>query len=176
MALRRARGGVIRPQRQRSGTNWFRLAVADTAVAAGAKVLVASGVLSNAGINETIRRTRGRFMWSSDQGTAYESSVPAFGIIVVNDLALAAGAASIPGPITDLSDDGWFVWEGAPGLYGVTSQGAATNNSTQYGAVEFDSKAMRKIPEGFGVAFMVEAGPTNALEFSFCASVLTSRQ
>ncbi len=158
--------------RGRSGTNWFRVIDSETAVAEGTKVLLASGVLSNAGINEVVRRTRGRILITSDQATIVENVMLAFGMIVVSDLALAAGAASIPGPITDASDDGWFVWEGFPTLVSTTD--GSTSFAVQYYGEPFDSKAMRRIPEGFGVAFMAEATGGGA-EVALAISVLTSR-
>ncbi len=161
--------------RQAGRTNWARITDVNVSVAAGTKVLVAVLALSNPGINETIRRTRGRFIFTSDQAGTYEGTVAAFGWVVVNDLALAAGAASIPGPITDASDDGWLVWEGYPALFGSTNTGSSTNNSAQFRPTEFDSKAMRKVPEGFGVALMAEV-TLFGVEFSHATSVLTSRQ
>ena len=96
----------------RKGTDWFRRTTgAYVTVAAASKVLVSSGTPSNPGITETIVRTRGGFSIASDQAGASESQIGAMGLMVVNDLALAAGAASIPGPVTDRNDDGWFVWE-----------------------------------------------------------------
>ncbi len=73
------------------------------------------------------------------------------GFVVVNDLAIAAGAASLPGPHTDSSDDGWFVWQ--PFMQAGTGNSAGMKLGERY---EFDSKAMRRIEEGFSVAVMVE--------------------
>ena len=163
------------PSRRQALTNWGRTTFRNTTVAAGTKVLVATFVLSNPGINEVVRRTRGRFLWTSDQATILEGSVPAFGFMVVNDLAVAAGAASIPGPITDAGDDGWFVWEGMPMLMGSTdsSSSSSVGLGGWYG-VDFDSKAMRKVPEGFTIVVMAEVAAVG-VELSMSISLLGSR-
>ena len=168
--------GRPRQTTRRSGlTNWARTTFRNSVVAAGTKVLVASFVLSNAGINEVVRRTRGRFLFTSDQAAIFEGSVAAFGMIVVNDLALAAGVASIPGPITDANDDGWFVWESMPMLQGNTdgsSSSAVGVGGANYG-VEFDSKAMRRVEEGFGIAVVAEVASVT-VELTMGISLLTS--
>jgi len=170
-----ARRRVVTQQRARSGTNWGRsVSVVKTVVAAGTKVLLGTLVLTNPGINEVIRRSRGRFLVTSDQATAYEGTLFAWGMIVVTDLAIAAGAASIPGPLTDASDDGWFVWEPYPILAGSTDGGSSSSNSAQFRPTDFDSKAMRRVPEGFGIAIMGEVTLVG-VEVTIGASVLSSR-
>ncbi len=169
MADRRGARG-FRGQRRgtRRGSNWARLVNNDfQAVAAGTKVVLASLVLSNPGINETIVRTRGTFWVQSDQAAALEEQLGAFGMVVVSDLALAAGAASIPGPVTDANDDGWFVWEPF-----------VTRNVSLTGAIpgqiyQFDSKAARRVQEGFGIAIIVEnASATFGFEIAIGLSSL----
>ncbi len=120
---------VPRGARVRPTTNWARAVLADpVAVAVGSKIILATFGLSNPGIGEVVRRTRGWFWVASDQVSAMEYVAVAFGMAVVTDAALAAGAASIPGPSTDLNDDVWFVWEtvmalsqSADGLSGVST-------------------------------------------------------
>ncbi len=147
---------------------------APVTVAGGTKTLLSTLVLSNPGINEVVRRTRGVFSAQSDQTSVFESPYGAIGFIVVNDLALAAGAASIPGPVTDADDDGWFVWEAFLPMSGATDQGSVV--PVQWPNVYFDSKAMRKIPEGFGVAVMVEnATVAIGLDFAIAFSILAQR-
>jgi len=159
--------------RQRQPTTWARQLATDyVVVPAASKALLAGVALSNPGIGETIRRTRGRFSISSDQNAAVEDQIGALGFVVVSDIAFAAGAASIPGPGTEASDDGWFVWESA----GIRSQLVAVSvgalTTVQY---EFDSKAMRKIQEGFTVAIMFEnVHPTDGLAVWCGFSLLSS--
>ena len=130
--------------------------------------------LDPTGISRTVRRTRGQLLVFSDQGANQELQSGAFGAIVVNDLALAAGVASIPGPVTDESDDGWFVWQ----PFGTLSAASGTGGNTiPVPALnfEYDSKAMRKVEEGFGIAFMVEnSSATLGLQIWDSFSMLSS--
>ncbi len=111
-------------------------------------------------------------MIASDQTTSIEFQLGAMGMVVVSDLALAAGAASIPGPGTDAADDGWFVWVPFMAIAdGITT--GNTKNPQQY--FEFDSKAMRRVEEGFGIAVMIEnVHPTQGLQAGVALSMLTS--
>ncbi len=134
------------------------------------KVLIGGISLSNPGIGETVRRTRGWMSMISDQSAAVEVVTGAWGMVVVTDLAFAAGAASIPGPVTDASDDGWFVWEAFIGEMGV-----ASNSTPDNAGRVFDSKAMRRVEEGFTVAIMVENAHTVfGMDFGVQISMLTS--
>ncbi len=138
-----------------------------TLVAPATKVLVNIIVLSNPGIGETVRRTRGTIMVQSDQEGTSESQFGAVGFVVVNDLAIAAGAAAIPGPFSDQDDDGWYVWQPL-----LANFGAGENWAQIY---EYDSKAMRRVEEGFSVAVMVEnASATTGLDVGICISSLSS--
>jgi len=111
----------------------------------------------------------------SDQVSQTEFQFGAVGMIVVNDLAIAAGVASIPGPGTDLDDDGWFVWEPFQ-LVGEAKDGGADGSAQEWAGWSFDSKAMRRIEEGFGIAIVCEnVNTSNGLEIALAASFLTSR-
>ena len=123
-----------------------------TGVSPSTKVLLGVLTLANPGIDETILRNVGTLTIESDQTSAAEQQLGAFGMIVVNDIALAAGAASIPGPVTDRSDDGWFVYVPIVQTLRVATA-VGLMMSVQY---HFDSKAKRKVQEGFGIALMVE--------------------
>ncbi len=159
--------------RQRPATDWARIVIANTTMGAATKTLLGTLTLSNPGIGETVRRTRGRFHVVSDQGSVTEQQNGAIGLIVVNEVALAAGAASIPGPVTDASDDGWFVWEGFTQITQLTV-GVANAAGTMSLLYEFDSKAMRKVADGFGIAIMAETLSQGA-EIGIALSLLGSR-
>ncbi len=170
MTVRRRGAGF--PQRRGPGrTDWGRVVpVGSTFVTSGAKVFLASVILANPGIGETVRRTRGVISVKSDQDAAPEDISGALGFVVVNDLALGVGATAIPGPVTDSSDDGWFVWEP---LLLTGREGGSSVSSMQ---VAFDSKAMRKVEHGFGVAVMVEnIASGRAFDVQVAFSILTSR-
>jgi len=125
-----------------------------TTVGVSSKVLLGTFTLSNLNIDETVLRTVGSLSVTSDQASVTEPQIGALGMILVNDLALAAGAASIPGPITDRSDDGWFV-------YILIVSNMLVNTAVGFDALagaryDFDSKAKRRVEEGFGIAIMIE--------------------
>ena len=161
----RRRSG-FRRGRQRGGS-WGRfLATGNTAVGVSTKVLLTTGVLFNANIAETVKRTRGH-IWVQASGTGSELQFGAFGLILASDAALAAGAASLPGPSTDASDDGWFVWQGFHQGAGDPVGYAGPVGYHYF----FDSRAQRRIEPGYGVAVMVEnASATFALEIGFAFS------
>jgi len=117
-------------------------------VAAGTKILLGFFFLATA-FEETVVRVRGMMTVITDQAAAGEPQVGAFGMIRVTDRAIAAGATSIPGPMTDGDDDGWFVW--TPFAQIQQSSTTGSNNS-----ILIDSKAQRIVREGQQLAVMVE--------------------
>ena len=159
---------VARPPRLLS---WARSTpTTQTTVPAANKIFAASATLSNPGIDETVRRTRGGIWIQSDQSAAIENQLGALGAIVITDQAASVGITAIPDPITDASDDGWFIW------LPFNQSGDLSAGRTGYWH-EFDSKAMRKVSEGFQVAFVVANGSaSNGLQFSLSFSLLASRQ
>ena len=167
---------VTRPafRRPRPATQWARLGnMAPVALTANAKVLLTFFLLANPGIGETVRCTRGVINVSSDQAAAMENQVGALGAVVVNDVAIAAGVASLPGPLTDQDDDGWLLWVPVNQLSSATTGG---NPAHQPAAPwMFDSKAMRKIEEGFSLAFIFESFTPAGMDVSMSVSVLSSR-
>ena len=168
---------VIRPRTRvtrgrRPGGTWARVITEPAAVATSTKVLIATLTLSNPGIGETVRRTVGQVYVISDQTAASEIQAGAFGVIVANDLAIAAGAASIPGPVTDRNDDGWMVWQGFSQQIIV---GDATGILRGY-VYNFDSRGMRRVEEGFGMAFMVENNSgSNVFHLGLAVSLYATR-
>ena len=121
-----------------------------TAVAASAKVLLGSFVLAVPTIDETILRTVGLISIETDNQATAENQIGGFGLIRVSTTAFAIGITAIPGPITDIDDDGWLVYVPFAASTGTV---AASLNSVQY---HFDSKAKRKIQDGESVAIVVE--------------------
>ena len=171
-ARRRARS-VFRGQRRRTAGTWSRTIDALTTVPGASKVLLNTLVLSNEGIGETVRRTRGYIHVKSDQEATSEQPIGAFGMVVANDLALAAGAASIPGPATDLDDDGWFVWE--PITTDFAFRSAVGFESAAGRLFNYDSRAMRKVEPGFGLAIMVEISTAAAAIVQTSFSLYSTR-
>ena len=161
-ALRRGRG--FRP-----ATFWAGdIPIIQTVVPAASKVILSS--FTNASGEElTIRRTRGLFTVSSDQSAASEFVIGAMGALAVTNTALTAGVASLPDPFTDVDDDVWYVFEHfAQTLQVFTAVGVEPRFVTHYA---FDSKAMRKVPDGEGIAFVA----ANAAAANGCTMSLSVR-
>ncbi len=138
----------------RPNRSWARIvSTALINVPAASKVLLSTGVLDNQGIDETILRSVGLIAVATDAPGASESQIGAFGMIVVTDLAAAAGAASIPGPVTDGFDDGWLTYVPIAQEWDQASQVGRQQAAVQY---HFDSKAKRVVSTGSSIAFMVE--------------------
>ena len=155
---------------QSPNVTWVRnVAAVETQIPVASKALLAALVPSTS-FDETIRRTNIRLMIRSDQSAAQELQVGAFGARVVSDLAIAAGAASIPGPSTDSDDDGWFVW------FPISQTGEIPTDEANASAIyEVSSRAMRTLVEGEQVAFMIEnASAANVFNAHLAFSLISS--
>ena len=159
--------------RRRPNRAWTGASLSSfVAIGSSSKVLLATFTLSNANIDETILRVVGSIGVRSDQSAASEDQVGALGFIVVNDLAVAAGAASIPGPITDAADDGWFVY--VPIMQSLTFVSAVGIRPDMTHRYDFDSKAKRRVQEGSQIAVMVEnADAADGFAISFVFRMLS---
>ncbi len=104
--------------------------------------------------NFTVARVRGMMSIALSAYSADISLVGAMGMAIVSDQAFAAGAASIPGPWTDIGWDGWFVWVPFAWEFAFTTDIDRLIGSVQ---VDIDSKAMRKIKIGDTLVVMAES-------------------
>ena len=131
-----------RPNRTWTG---FVPAVPST-VPAASKLLIATFVLDNPGIDETVLRVVGGVAVSSDQAAATENQIGAIGMCIVTDTAVAAGVGSLPDPVTDIADDIWFWYQsfGQRFLFSDAT-GVQSNAMTWY---SFDNKAKRILSSG----------------------------
>ena len=144
--------------RQRSASRpnrtWFRIVTtAIVNIPAASKVLIATGVLGNQGIDETILRTVGMLSIGTDNTAGNEAQVGAFGMTVVKDTAAAAGVASIPGPITEGGDDGWVLYVPFAQTWDAATAVGHTVRSVQY---PFDSRGKRIVSTGESLAIVCE--------------------
>ncbi len=143
-------------------------------VAASAKVLLGGFALSNTNIDETVLRTVGSLGVRTDNLTATvtEEQHGAFGMIVVSDAAVAVGVTAIPGPITDRTDDGWFVY--VPFTFSSRVEAAGGFNPDLTHMLAFDSKAKRVVEEGQQIAIMIEnLDGSDAFDVIFLARLLS---
>jgi len=138
-------------------------------VPAASKVLLQG---FSASADRTVRRVLGQFWIQSDQAANAELQIGAVGGMVVSNLAFTAGAASIPGPVTERSDDYWSLWS----PFMLESEGVADTGIGWHGQTfMFDSKAQRKLPDGSVYVVMVEnAHATFGLEILIGTSLLVS--
>ena len=167
MAVRRRSGfrrSGSRPNRGWSAT----LESTVTSVGASNKVILAS-FANNVAADLTILRVVGGVAVASDQSAAVEVQQGAVGMMIVTDIAFAAGAASVPGPVTDAADDGWFVHQ----FFGQQSSLVATMpNSVWY---PIDQKAKRIVDStGQVIVLMGEnINASNGLTLFFQIRILT---
>ncbi len=147
-----ARRQFTRGRAYKGPGTWAGVTVQQTAVPVASKVLLATFVPG--GVVETVRRVRMSVLYSSDQNTASEASLGAVGAAVMEDTAIAVGVASLPDPITDVQDDVWLMFQGLHTRISV-SAGAGAIMEPAGSAYEIDSKAMRKLPPGKSLVFIV---------------------
>ena len=132
--------------------NWAGIEIATQTIAGNTAVLLATFVLTNPGIDETILRSLASFIIRSDQLVATESQVGALGMIIVSDQAAGVGITAVPHPVTDIDDDGWFVHMPiAQAIYFGDATGF-----THIPGGSFDSKAKRVVHDGQTIALVVE--------------------
>jgi len=112
----------------------------------------------------TIVRTVGFVAVKSDQVAATESFIGALGALVVTESARVAGVASIPTPVTEMSDEMWFLFQGFQGGIEFLD---ATGTQNGYRIFHFDSKAQRKVQDGEAIVFMLENGAASGVGLQF---------
>ncbi len=155
MAFRRSRNYAHKAARRQ--TLWLPLAVGtDTLTSASSATLVASLNAAALALRPfTIVRTRGILELHSDQQATTESQQVGFGQCVVSDQAAAIGITAVPTPDTDASSDLWFVYEWMMSTQRIITQVGfeEPSSSVHY----FDSKAMRKVPDGGDLITVIEA-------------------
>ena len=130
---------------------WAGVSVESTAVPAASSVLLATFIPG--GVVETVRRIRMSVLYSSDQNTASETSLGAVGAAVVEATAVTVGVTALPDPITDIQDDIWVMFQGLHTRISFVTGGGLVEPAGM--GVEIDSKAMRKLPPGKALVFIV---------------------
>ena len=166
MAVTRRRTHAVVSSRPRRLTEWVQSADVDTfdVLAAGAAVIDQSftSALNGDLVPGTIVRVRGLLAIRSDQTAAVEQQIGAFGMIIVSAEANTAGVASVPTPIANASNGGWFVW--LPFAQGIQAGSTTGNRDTTHFPI--DSKAMRKFDSGSDIIVVLEnADAAFGLEF-----------
>jgi len=150
---------------QRRPTSWGgSLAVGLTPVAALTKILLATAV-PDFTAGETIRRLRGTFVVTAGSAFFFHGAIGAF---IANDTAVSVGVGSLLDPVTDVQDDAWLWYHSFQG--GTLAGGAGSAGVGGAQVYEIDSKAMRKMDNGFSMVFVV-ANSSAVSAFSIAMSV-----
>ena len=161
------------PQRQFIWSG-ILLQAAGAALASGKSTggLGALGVTSGGGV--TLIRTRGMYNVHFDPTSVNDVVQFAMGLALFSSDAFTAGAASLPGPISDLDYD--WIWHQNILLgptFTATEGTADLMQNTGYR--ELDSKAMRKLKPSESMGFVVEAAILSGggtIDFSMSARQL----
>ncbi len=141
--------------RQGRKTFWFTGGFTRTAVAGGAAVLILSLNAAALALRPfTIVRTRGIWGIASDQVAATEFQEAAVGEILVTDQALAIGVTAVPTPVSD-SGSSWFAYNSLVSSFAFSSGVGFDSQAMQTQVI--DSKAMRKVEEGYQPIVVVGA-------------------
>ena len=139
-----ARGGT--PRRK---SLWLFIGPGDSTLSTSGVLLASLNVSALALRPFTIVRTHLEVMVRSDQAAAIEHQLAAIGACVVTDEALAVGISAIPTPVADAGSDAFFVHQFVFG-----DESALTDRTRSATRLSIDSKAMRKVEDGFDVAFV----------------------
>ena len=118
----------------------------------------------------TVVRARGFWHIQSDQSAAAELQSASVGMAIVSDQAVAIGVSAVPTPITDMGSDAWFMYETL-----MSSTGAGDTDQIKGIGSTFDSRAMRKVEDGFQLVVVGEADAaalSDGLDLRFRARIL----
>ena len=159
-------------QSRRHNRAWSGVhSVTTTAVAAGAKVLLGSFAPTTSG-DVTVLRSVGVISIKSDQAVSTELQQGSFGMIVVTDVALATGITAIPGPVTNMADDGWFLFQSFHQEFTFLTGVGFNNNGMN--SMQFDSRAKRIVEDGRSIAIVVEnANASHGFDVAFTIRLLS---
>ena len=103
----------------------------------------------------TVVRTRGTWFVKSDQTGALEDYSCRLGVAVVSEQAVAIGITAVPTPDLDSGSNLWLLYESIIANFTFVS---GVGFHPVGGVMQtFDSKAMRKVPEGTNLVTIAEA-------------------
>ena len=119
-------------------------------LAEGTQATGTTGLVANVPI--TVLRIRGLIGAQLDPGATDERVLLLFGLIVVPVPAFNVGGVSMPGPVSEDSDD--WIWQG--GLWLTVGAEAGVAQEGSFGSLEIDTKAMRKMKPDEVMALVVQ--------------------
>ena len=147
---------------------WGGISIPQTVIPVETKVILGSFILSTQ-FDETVVRVRGQLVCISDQIGTLEAASAAIGMIIVSEDAFAAGIGSVPGPVSDIGNDEWFMWQPLSSYFDLIAGGDPLFQT-------IDSKAKRIVREGSRVAVVAEGAASpevTAMRFSGHLRVLS---
>ncbi len=152
----RKSGFIVRDGRSVRETLWLGIARTSNTLAVSATALQINVMtaLQVALAPYTIVRSRGTWLCFSDQQAASEEYVGSLGFSVVSSQASAIGVTALPTPATDQGSDAFFVYESWNGK----RQFGDSTGFYELVPRSYDSRAMRKVEDGFEIAFTIESG------------------
>ncbi len=152
----RRSGRVFRGGKSVRETLWVGIAATRTNITAPSTAVIINS--ASAGFLAlrpfTIVRTRGWLFIGSDQIANIEPYGMSLGFSVVSDQALAIGITAVPTPETDADSDAFWVYESMTGEMKLISAAGFADPAGQ--GKDYDSRAMRKVEDGFDMAFVIE--------------------
>ncbi len=158
--MARKSGNVFRGNRMRRSTQWLEGEFGGTILGSTNAVAITK-VMTTPELALrpfTIVRVRGMMHVRSDQTVGLESYGAMMGMCVVSDQSIAIGVSAVPTPDTDMASDAWFVHETVVGVFGFKSGVGVLELGQSH---SYDSKAMRKVEEGFQTVQVMEC-PVNS--------------
>ena len=165
---RGVRRAPISPSRNRRPTNWGGLVATSAPSLAGATKALVASFTPDFVSGETLRRMRGTLFVQGAGVGLYHGAIGAY---VANNVAVAAGVASLLDPVTNVADDAWVWYRSFSGDSGAA--GAAGADGAML--LEIDSKGMRRIETGYALVFVIANSHASlALNFALSVRVLGS--
>jgi len=156
-------GFILRPGGPKRMSQWVGGGFIQTAITTASTATLITQFSS--GITDlepfTIVRTRGTIQLSSDQISAAEDQEVAYGHCVVSQQAVAIGVTAVPTPVTDSGSDLFYVYEMISSTFSFASSIGFVQSDSASRFFRFDSKAMRKVPDGTNSISVVETSATS---------------
>ncbi len=141
---------------QRRETLWTPIPLAVSVITGDGVALVASATAAEDALRPyTIIRTHLHVDIVSDQRSADEQQFIAVGMASVSDQAVSIGVSAVPTPVTDLASDAWYVHQWVTANFVFLTGIGFTSPSSR--VIDIDSKAMRKVEDGFSNILVLEA-------------------
>jgi len=92
----------------------------------------------------------------------------ALGAQVVQERARSVGATALPRPVTEIDDDGWFLYQ----PFSAFMEASAGVDFKTSDVWMFDSKAQRKVVDGEAIVFQLQNTGSDSVQLRLLVRVL----